>query len=886
MPWWRRDPFLPEPGWFRARWRGLALVGALVAAGAAFDGWLFSCGFAGCPTAEEIRAYRPTEGGRILDRSGNEIGQLKPIQRVNVSLGQVPQHVREAFLATEDRRFYEHHGIDLRGVARAVVRNAGALGVREGFSTISMQVARNTFLAERFHYSDRSLRKKLLELRVSGLLERHLSKDEIFELYLNAVYLGNGTYGVEAASRDLFGRSVEHVTPDEGALLAALPKGPSSYTPRRSMERAKQRRDLVLALMAREGYLTEEEAKSFAERPLEVEKPSSASRRYGNSYPLDMARAFVDSLLGRDLAALPDLVVHTTIDATAQRAAERAVARQAAAIQRRVPNARGNDVQGAFVAISPEDGGILALVGGREHVRQGFNRAVAAHRQPGSAFKPFVYAAALERGYTTASMVEDEPVSIEQNGRIWQPANADGRYLGSMTFREALARSSNAAAVRITRAVGEQRVAETARRNGITSKLTPVPSIALGSLEVTPLELVSAYAPFANGGMRVEPHLVEKVETVDGRVLWQRSAEQVRVMDPRDAFLITSMLQSVVDEGTARSIRASGVRGPVAGKTGTTNDGTDVWFVGYTPSLVAGAWFGFDTPRSLGRGAAGGSLAAPAWSEFYREAWVRHDRGAEWSVPDGLVRRFVDSNSGLLADEWCSEGRYEWFREGTEPTRTSECWYWNTDCSSGDESGTSGWFREFRSRLRDVFRINRPRQPEAPEPPAPVEPPDGRLSAPRGARSGDLRPRDAAADERRMLEAAVREARSREAAARDARTQGARKVSRALRQAQRELSRQQRTVAAHDRDLQRVRRELERSGMSEDVLDVLENLIEESPPALQERLARVADALAGSVRQDGDPMREMQEMQRKLQEARALTLTERQARRQIATGNH
>lgn len=807
VPWWERDSFLPEPGWLRRSWRPLGVISLLVASVATFEVWLGTCGFAGCPTAAEIRAYEPTEGGRILDRAGNELGQLRPIQRINVPLASVPEHVRHAFLATEDRRFYEHDGVDPRGVLRATVRNITALGVREGFSTISMQVARNTFLAERFHYSDRSLRKKLLELRVAGLLERNLTKDRIFELYLNAVYLGNGTYGVEAAARDLFGRSVEHLTPDEGAMLAALPKGPSSYTPRRSLERAKARRDLVLGLMAREGYLTPEDAERYRQRPLEVAPPDRNARRYGNSFALDAVRQLVDSLTGGNLAKYPDLVVHTTIDAAAQRAAERAVARQAAVIQRRVGQARTEQVQGAFVALSPADGDVLALVGGREYVRRGFNRALAARRQPGSAFKPFVYAAALERGFTPASLVEDAPVEVVRDGRVWRPANADGRYLGAVTLRRALARSSNTAAVRITQAVGEQRVVQTARRNGVASRLEPVPSIALGSLEVTPIELVAAYAPFANGGIRVEPHLIERIETKDGRVLWQHRDRPVRVMDERDAFLLTSMLQSVVDEGTATVLRARGVRGPVAGKTGTTNDGTDVWFVGYTPTVVAGVWFGFDTPRSLGRGAAGGSLAAPAWAEFYREAWARHDDGDGWPVPDGIVRRVVDPSTGLLADDWCPERRVEWFKEGTEPTELSDCWYWETPYETGDDRG-GNWLRDFRNRLRDVFRI--PRQ--APPPPE---------------------------TRRRDEDGIVRE---RARAEREAR----REVARAEREMARQLEREREAMA---RELARVRRQLERdlerAGMDDEIVERVVDALAHADPTLQRRVAELARLLAG-----------------------------------------
>ncbi|HWC46943.1 MAG TPA: penicillin-binding transpeptidase domain-containing protein, partial [Casimicrobiaceae bacterium] len=314
-------------------------------------------------------------------------------------------------------------------------------------------------------------------------------------------------------------------------------------------------------------------------------------------------------------------------------------------------------------------GNLLAMVGGSDFTVTPFNRAVRSRRQPGSAFKPFVYAAALSAGYTPATLVDDEPIEVEQDGQDWTPANFGDEYEGRITMRRALEHSSNAAAVRFGHSVGETRIVSLARASGITSHLIPVPSISLGALAVTPIELVTAYAPFANGGNRVVPRLVRRIDGPGGKVLWSHDpTPPVAALDPRDAFQLTSMLQSVVNDGTGREVRMLGARGPIAGKTGTTNNGTDVWFVGYTPSLVAGVWFGFDTPRSLGDAATGGRLAAPAWAEFYERGWPQGAREAGWRPPAGLVSRVIDADNGALATPWCPHTQLEWFRLGTEPT--------------------------------------------------------------------------------------------------------------------------------------------------------------------------------------------------------------------------
>jgi 1A family penicillin-binding protein len=682
--------------WSRKR---IVFVIAFLIIGITLPGvWWTSCGFDGCPTTEELRAWRPTEGGAVLDINGQTIGPLVPVKRVNVPLSKVPALVQQSFIAVEDRRFRAHHGVDWQGVGRAILVNIRSFGVRQGASTISMQLARNVFLAHRA--TERSFGRKLLEWRYAGLLEDALSKDQILERYLNAIYLGNGVYGVEGASRDLFGKSVANVSLAEAAMLAGLPKAPSSYSPRRDAARARARRDVVLSILEREKVASRSAVVAAHAFEVKVANYEWTPNRVVDSWALEVVRTAIDSL--RASGAIPagltnaNLVVRTTFDRKAQRIAERAIGRGAAQVdaERGAWMGAGEaPTQGALVALDPSTGAIRALVGGRRVERKGFNRALLARRQPGSAFKPFVYVTALQHNYTTATLVDDEPISVESGSDIWTPANFNEEYAGRITLRQALVRSSNAATVRVSRTVGIARVANMAQQLGIHSTLPEVPALALGSGEVTPMELTAAYAPFGNGGWRVTPHMLVRVDDSFGRVLWTGvTPATARVIDSSDAFLVTSMMRSVVDDGTGRGVRSAGIKGPVAGKTGTTNDGADVWFVGYTPTLVAAVWFGADSPQPLGSSATGGRLAVPVWSEFVRDGWHSPSKDVAWQPPSTLISRQVDVASGALANnDWCGESRKEWFKPGSEPQ--AEC--------TGFESGNSIAWR-FGEELHDV----------------------------------------------------------------------------------------------------------------------------------------------------------------------------------------
>ncbi len=652
-----------------------------------------TCGFDGCPSPRDIQTFQPDQGGRILDRYNRVMGRLELVRRVNVPLSQVPQFVQQAFIATEDRRFYKHGGLDWRGFFRALVTNLKAGRTREGFSTITMQVARNTFAVRR--YPARSLRQKLAELRLSRLIEHSLTKQQILELYFNVIYMGNGVYGVEAASRDLFGRSVNQINLPQAAMLAALPKAPSAYTPRRHPQRALERRNLVLGLMVKEGYVSANRLPGLQATPLRIARDQWRPNDPNDSFALDAVRNMVDSIIEGGSADVVDLTVRTTLDRNAQIAADRAVRRQASAIQSEA--GRRGLIQGAMVAIDPRTGDIRALTGGRTYERGAFNRALSAHRQPGSAFKPFVYAAAMAAGYTPSSEVDDDPIDVIQGRNVWSPQNYNDDYSGRITFRKALIKSANAATVRVSQAVTIPRVIATAHKNGIVSTIPNVPSAALGSAEVTPIELVTAYAPFANGGYKVKPRLIRSISAAQDIPIWPANPGEadeptVRdlplVMDPRDAYQVTSMLQSVVDYGTGRVVRDYGVRGLVAGKTGTTNSGTDVWFVGYTPTVVAAFWFGFDTPAPISGDASGGRLAAPAWAEFYQQGWRETASPNAWNPPAGMKEVFIDPTTGYLATEWCPVTRNEYYKPEL-PLPTIPCPEHGPD--TGDDQNNGDW---------------------------------------------------------------------------------------------------------------------------------------------------------------------------------------------------
>jgi penicillin-binding protein 1A len=524
------------------------------------------------------------EDGTILAERG--------LRRGHMPLDALPPYLVEAVLATEDRRFYAHFGVDPLGLVRASFRNASSGAVVEGGSTITQQLAKNLFLRP-----ERTLMRKLEEAVYALWLEQRFSKDEILELYLNRVYFGGGTYGVEAASRRYFGKSSRFVTLPQAALLAGLLKAPSRYAPTRSVKRADARVDEVLDNMVEAGYLTPEQAKAANEQPLRL---SAKDDDTGYAYTVDWVAELLPELIGEHHG---DLFVETTIDAGLQRASQAAL--------RRLLDGEGAALsagEGAVVVLDPS-GGVKALVGGRAYSTSPFDRAVKARRQPGSAFKPFVYLAALESGYSPDTVAYDGPTTVAG----WSPRNYTGNYRGRISLRDSLAQSINTVAVRITAKVGPSRVVRTAMRLGIHSKLHDRPSIALGTAEVTLLELTGAYAPFANGGRGVLPHIIARVRDGNGKVLYQRRRSTTgEVVAPDDVGAMNDMLTATVSFGTGKQAAIDGHE--VGGKTGTTQSFRDAWFVGYTAHYVGGVWIGNDNGRRM-RKVTGGTLPARLWHD-------------------------------------------------------------------------------------------------------------------------------------------------------------------------------------------------------------------------------------------------------------------------------
>ncbi|HEU4560664.1 MAG TPA: PBP1A family penicillin-binding protein [Longimicrobium sp.] len=646
----------------------IGLLAMLVLAMIGF-GWLWfaPCGMGGCAPVSELEKYQ-TEGSELMDINGRAFARLGAGTRTVVSIDTLPKYVPQAFLAVEDRRFYSHGGVDWKRFGGALFKNVKAGGVEEGGSTISMQLARNLF-PKALPYRERSLRRKVMEVRVARQIEKEFSKDKILELYLNHIYLGEGAYGIDAAAREYFGKPATRLSLAEAAVLGGLPVSPSRINPREDREAATRRRNIVLREMAKAGFITPEQAERAIAEPIRLARRGRTGPRVAGAWFVDRVRRELGDVIG-EMDATAGLRVFTTYDPVAQKAAEDEVARQAAAIESgsfgafRHPtyaNTKGETedgntqyLQGAAIVMEARTGEVRALVGGRDHEDSPYDRVFQAVRQPGSAFKPFVYLTALEKGTPPTQVFQDQPVTIQiDRNRSWTPRNYTGTYDGPITVRDALARSKNTVTVQIAQQVGMNDVIRTARDLGISTPISGGPATALGAAEVKPIELVRAFAAFDNGGRLVTPHFVKRVEDNEGNVIWEAEPQSSEVLEPEAAFVLTSMLRDVVDRGTATPVRAAGFRGPAAGKTGTTNGATDIWFVGYTPDLVASVWFGFDKPETIVNNASGGSIAAPVWARIMSRIYQKRRLPAEWVPPPGVVTAQVDRRSGMAMDANC-----------------------------------------------------------------------------------------------------------------------------------------------------------------------------------------------------------------------------------------
>jgi penicillin-binding protein 2D len=633
-------------------------------------------------TTEAWQIVPQPQSSLVLARDGSLVGEIGRQFRTTVSLRALPRYLPHAFIAVEDQRFYQHDGVDLIGVASAI--KGKLFGERRGgASTITQQLVGNMH-PDLIDRRDLSLGRKLREQSAAREMEKHYTKEQILEAYLNQVDLGHGWFGVEAAARHYFGKSASRLSLAEAATLAALPKSPVLYDPSRFPARSKARRDLVLGLMADQGYITREVADRAKQEPV-ITAPDG-----GMSAP---SQYFVDAVRqAAQRAGIPVMNggyrIYTTLDPTLQKAAVAALVEGTAKVEARpgYRHAKYADalrthapyLQGAVVAVDPASGDVRALVGGRNYAASPFDR-VFALRQPGSAIKPIVYAAALADSIPPNAIVPDTALSIPMpTGPNYQPGNADNQFLGAITLHEALVKSRNPVAVQLGMRVGIDTIAALAQRMGITSPIALVPSSAIGASAVRPLELVTAYTAFANLGSVVQPRLITRIDDPSGRPAYAApSAPLTPVLDSRVAFVVRRMMQDVADRGTGAAARQAVPSAiPVAGKTGTTNDNADVWFVGITPDLVGAVWLGFDQPTTIAAGAAGGSLAAPIWGQMVAHYYASlgptssANLSTAWTTPPaGLLYAELDRDTGALADSTTPPDRryVEFFLPGTEP---------------------------------------------------------------------------------------------------------------------------------------------------------------------------------------------------------------------------
>ena len=726
------------------------------------------------PPVSELENYQPSLVTKVYDRYGELIADFFIEKRILVPLADIPLHVRQATIAAEDRRFYSHGGVDLWGILRAVRVNMQARGTKEGASTITQQVARTLFLNR-----ERTLARKVREAILAWRIERHYSKDQILEIYLNQIFYGHNAYGIEAAAQLYFGKSVKELTVSEAALLAGLPPAPNSYSPLKNLQRSVQRRNHVLSSMVEAGYLTPEQAQAAAQEPVPLNPPPL--RMHKAFYFVEYVRQYLEEQYGPTALYRGGFAVETTLDMRLQQIAEQTLHQGLAALDRRygvyggpirhldltgdaatdatmieavtmpgegdttvrdgehlqgvvlavrgeagalvaIKHTRGvlppsgyawvrhidpslpaearrqllrrGDViqvrvtkvdptgkahtlaleqdplvQGALVAMDVGSGHVLAMVGGYDFMQSQFNRAVQSLRQPGSAFKPLIYAAAMEEGMTPASTVLDAPLTGDIAGaKGWRPENYDGKYHGPTTLRSALTHSRNLVTVRLLDKIGVHTICATAKRLGITSPLHCYPSIALGASGVTLMELTAAYGTFANGGIYNEPLVMTKIVDRKGTVLRERYQDARQATSPEVAYLMTSMMESVIKHGTGNVVRA--LARPAAGKTGTTNDYDDAWFMGYTPELVTGVWVGRDDHDPLGEGETGGKVAAPIWLDFMKEA-MKDRPITNFPIPPGVrfVRLDGKGNTIPAAASFADDAvLFEVFVDGNHPT--------------------------------------------------------------------------------------------------------------------------------------------------------------------------------------------------------------------------
>jgi penicillin-binding protein 1A len=660
---------------------------AVFIVGSACSAYLRSL-FSGLPSIASLEDYTPSLVTKIYDYKGNLITELFTERRTLTPLKEIPVDLQNAVISIEDNNFFKHWGVSTKGISRAALNNLIKRKVAQGGSTITQQLAKTIFLTP-----ERNLNRKMKELLLTVELERNYSKEEIFQLYLNQIYFGSGAYGVESAAKIYFSKHAKDLNLPECALLAGLPRAPNYYSPFNNPDRTLARRAVVLRRMRELNYITKEEEKQANQYPINSEKVSIPTAIA--PYFIEYVRLQLEPKYGNQMIYRGGLSIYTTLDIQAQIGAEKALGEGLVSFDSErmayfeLHKSTPVKVQGALVAIDPKSGGIRALIGGRDFRESQFNRAYQAKRQPGSSFKPIIFTAAIENGFTPASVLEDKPRIYVNDGRdwrlvarttdylatltpeelkdpmkVWVPENYGKKYNDKVLMRSALEHSLNMCAIEVLDQIGPMRAIDYARRMGITSSLTNTLSLALGASDVTLLEMVNAMSALASGGIKTVPYAVIRVEDKNGTILEENIPAEQEVLSPQTCFVMTNLLEGVVERGTGIAARA--LRRPCAGKTGTTNDFSDAWFIGYTPQLVAGVWVGYDERVSLGDKMTGGRVSCPIWTNFMAAA-LKGEPVLNFKPPDGIVFALIDPKTGLLAQTNTPGAYLDAFIKGTEP---------------------------------------------------------------------------------------------------------------------------------------------------------------------------------------------------------------------------
>lgn len=617
------------------------------------------------PPIEMIEGYKPPVSTQILDDENNVIFEYYFEKRKYVKLKDISPHVIKTFITLEDKKFFKHFGIDPLRLLKATYNNFISRKFVEGASTITQQLARNMFLT-----MEKTISRKLKEAILAVIIESKFSKEEILEKYLNQINFGNGVYGIETASLYYLGKNAKDLTLAESAFLAAIPRSPTYYNPYTNLENTIRRQKKILNLLFKNKVITKEEYEKALNEKISLKPKESLKKRFA-AYYLEEIRKYIEGAYGEDFIYREGIKIYSSLNSKIQKVCEDVIDSLIENIEKGVRRKRKDDtlpLQIAIVAIENKTGEIKALIGGRDFFKSQFNRATQARRHIGSAFKPFYYLAAIENGYLPTDYLYDLPVTIEDDGsgKPWYPENFDGKFMGKVTLREALAHSRNLASVRLLQDIGIPIAIEYAKKLGIESYIPNVLSISLGAASLTPLEVTHAYSTIANYGKKMDLIMIKRIEDANGNVIFEKNSSGKQVIDSQSIYILIHMMKSVMNNGTGVEARTKyGFYLPCAGKTGTTDNFTDAWFIGFTPEITIGVWVGFDSLRTIAHNASGALFALPFWANIMKKIPLK---GEDFKIPSGIVIDTVCVESNLKKTPYCPKVREEVFIKGTEPS--------------------------------------------------------------------------------------------------------------------------------------------------------------------------------------------------------------------------